>query len=136
MNGITLNKLSSISSSKGMTVEWCKGLPGKQVTFYYRPRGSQFAYHFHKGEDSSKVPERFFLIAGKVKMLFWNGKETETVTLESGTEMLIDPYIYHEAETLEDAIFAEYRATPFDEQASDVYSKQDFIEYVSQHQAN
>lgn len=136
MTGITLNKVSIIKSSKGETIEWCKNIPGMQVTIYYRPKDSQFAHHFHKGEDPSKLPERFLLIQGKVKMTFWNGKEQETAIIEKGTEMLIQPFIYHEAVTLEDAIFAEYRATPFTEQTSDVYSKEEFIQYLSEHPVN
>jgi len=136
MIGITLNKLPIITSSKGETIEWCKNVPGMQVTFYYRPEHAQFAHHFHKGEDPSKAPERFLLIQGKVKMTFWNGKDVETAIIYKGTELLIQPFIYHEAVTLEDAIFAEYRATPFDAKSSDVYSREDFIEYLSQHLAN
>ncbi len=132
MTGVTLNKLSIISSPKGETIEWCKGIPGMQVTIYYRPKGSRFAEHFHKGEDASKKPERFLLLQGEVEMMFWNGKEKETIVIEKGTEMLIEPYIYHEALTRDNAIFAEYRATTFSESTADVYSKKDFIAYLKQ----
>ena len=42
MQGIKINKLLQITDSKGTVIEWCKDLPGKQVTIYHRNAGIIF----------------------------------------------------------------------------------------------
>ncbi len=121
MKGVTYQKVPSIENEKGITVEWCKGIPGKQVSIYYRNAGQSFADHYHTGADSSKKPERFFLISGKVSFFCedMKSKETTSFILTSGMELLIEPFIYHKAEALEDSIFLEYRMTEFNPKDSD-----------------
>lgn len=121
MKNIIISTIPSINTEKGVTYEWCKNLPGKQVSIYFRKKGTKFANHFHKGEDPSKNPERFFLISGKVEICCEIAGKTQKFTVNPGEEMLIYPPTKHWAEALEDSIFIEYRATPFDPSHSDTY---------------
>jgi len=121
MNGVIIRKVTAIKNERGTTIEWCKGMSGKQVTIYTRKSGQEFADHYHTGADISKNPERFFLITGNVSFHCedMNTKESASFILTSGMELLIDPYIYHKAKALEDSIFLEYRMTEFDSNHSD-----------------
>jgi dTDP-4-dehydrorhamnose 3,5-epimerase-like enzyme len=123
MKKVIIRTVPAIENEKGRTIEWCRGLPGQQVSVYYRKKGQQFAHHFHKGEDPAKNPERFFLIAGKVEISFFDPdtQEKEKQIIEAGEEMLIYPQVHHEAKALEDSIFIEYRETVFDPNRSDTY---------------
>jgi|APSaa5957512622_1039677.scaffolds.fasta_scaffold233397_1 hypothetical protein len=121
---LKIKKIKPILNDEGITLEWCKNITGKQVSIYMRNKGVKFAQHYHKGEDPSKNPERFFLIKGKVKFSCSNmsGSEKEEFIVSEGHEALISPNIIHSAIALEDSIFIEYRTTPFDKNKSDTYS--------------
>jgi hypothetical protein len=122
MKGIQINKLKEITDSKGIVIEWCKDLPGKQVTIYHRKAGITFGEHFHKGEDPSKNPERFFLIKGKLKLSATNkNQEKFEEIIEENTEIIISPYVFHKMEAITDVSFIEYRSTVFNPQMSDTF---------------
>ena len=122
-SGLVIRSVPSIVTEKGTTIEWCEGLPGRQVSIYYRKKGSHFANHYHTGSDPSKNPERFFLIQGKVEIKYRNLKKKDermkTAIVKAGQEMLVYPYTYHEALALEDCFFIEYRETEFDQKNPD-----------------
>jgi len=124
MKGVHIRKLKPIEENdRGKVYEWCKGVDGKQVTVYLRNKSVKFGCHYHRGDDPSKNPERFFLIKGKVKLFAKNlktGEELET-TIDEGTEILIEPWIYHEMKALTNVIFIEYRKTPFKKERVDSY---------------
>lgn len=123
-----LNDVPQIVTEKGVTVEWCKGVEGKQITIYHRKKGSSFADHYHTGSDSSKKPERFYLIAGEVLFnLFDKYSNTkEHITVTAGQELLIYPYLYHKATAFSDAIFIEYKSEEFDPDNSDIHSFEEY----------
>lgn len=114
---IVIQKVDEIISEKGSTIEWCKGILGKQLSIYYRSKGVEFAKHYHTGADPSKNPERFFLLKGKVKFIIDN----DEYVIEEKHEVLIYPNVVHTAIALDDVIFVEYRATEFDPENSDTY---------------
>lgn len=126
-----ISTVSKIVNEKGTTVEWCKGLPGKQISIYYRDKGSSFAQHYHTGKDASKNPERFFLISGKVQ--FWIEVSDHCIvqeTLLPGQEMLIYPFVKHQAVALEDSIFIEYRSTVFSVDMNDTIPIPSLIDQI------
>ena len=122
MKGIQINKPPLITDSKGTVIEWCKNFPGKQVTIYHRKAGTVFGEHFHKGEDPSKNPERFFLIKGELRITATNkkGEKFGDIVTEN-TEIIIEPYILHKMEAITDVSFIEYRSTIFNPQLSDTF---------------
>lgn len=113
------------SDPRGNTYEWCKGLPGKQVSVYTRHKGVIFGNHYHTGKDPSKNPERFFLIQGKIRLTVWKHGQSEkfTTKLGDGTELLLYPYIWHVMEALTDVIFIEYRSKEFDREKPDTFTE-------------
>ena len=115
--------IPKIVNEKGITIEWCRGVTGKQVSIYVRKKGTRFAQHYHSGIDPSKNPERFFLVSGKVKFTFvdFDKKNREEVTVTEHQEMLIYPNVPHLAEAIEDSVFVEYRQTKFDQLNSDTH---------------
>lgn len=121
MKNIIIRTIPPITTEKGTTYEWCKNLPGKQVSIYFRKKGTKFANHFHKGDDPSKNPERFFLISGQVEIICEINGSKKSFLVNPGEEMLIYPYTKHWAKALKDSIFIEYRETPFDPSHSDTY---------------
>ena len=113
---------------RGPTYEWCRGLPGKQVSIYVRKRWSWFGNHFHGGRDPSKNPERFFLARGKVWFQAFEGKKRiVNGIIGSGAEIIIYPGILHSMRALTDVIFVEYRETEFDKSKSDTYPEEEYF---------
>lgn len=123
---------------RGETWELFKGLPGLQVSLFHRRKGSKFAHHFHKGLDSSKDPELFFLIQGEVEVFARNGltgEETKT-NVASGTHISIAKNVYHEFRAITDATFLEYRSTVFNPDDMDCYPLDQYEDYISSLQSN
>ena len=56
--GIQINKKNpiNINDLRGQTYEWCKGIPGLQISIYIRPPNFPSGNHYHKGKDPSKNP--------------------------------------------------------------------------------
>jgi len=137
--GVKITKLEPASlDARGSVYEWCKGQKGLQVSVFKREKGMPFANHYHKGEDPSKNPEKFFVVSGKVKLMAYNGvtnKSLEAV-VDCGTEILIFPDILHTFEALTDVIFLEYRSTPFDKDNPDSYPAETYGEYIKQKKDN
>ena len=122
--GILLHKLSTANEQdqRGVTYEWCKGLPGLQVTIYQRKKGSICGNHFHKGDDPSKNPERFFLVQGTMRLKAWNlHGEHMNCLVEAGTEMILEPNVLHSLEAQTDVTYIEYRSTVFNKAKPDCY---------------
>jgi hypothetical protein len=124
MKPIEITQIPAIITKKGTTIEWCKGKPGMQVTVYYRAKDTFFAQHFHKGEDSSKKPELFLLLQGKIEFTYIDPSTGEKIShiIEQGTEVKVQPYVKHQAKALENCIFIEYRSQVFNTEHSDTYS--------------
>lgn len=126
--GITITKVAPIITEKGPTYEWSKGVPGLQITLYQRKKGKISGNHFHKGDDPSKNPERFFLIQGRMRLQARNRQgQVMNVIIEEGTELLINSWVFHALEALTDVVFVEYRSTVFNRQKPDTYSEKDFV---------
>lgn len=108
--------------------EWT--LPrGKQIIVRIRKKGSKLAGHYHKGEDPSKKPEKFFLAEGKMKVTLIDQEENkEFITLEQGHSLMIPPFIAHQFEAIEDIILLEYRITPFNREKQDIHYLPDLFE--------
>ncbi len=136
IDGVLIKKLEPVvpGDVRGHTYEWCKGLPGMQVSVFYRKTGSIYGEHFHTGHDSSKNPERFLVLRGKVMLRATDGNDEMTTTLREAHEVLIQPYIYHTFEALSDVIFIEYRATIFDRSKPDAFDRESFKEYLARAQ--
>lgn len=108
---------------RGYMVDAFKGEDAKQITVLFRKAGTISGNHYHKGEDPSKNPEKFFIIKGKMKLTAENleGELLWEDIVDDLTEIRIPPYVKHTFEALEDTWFIEYRKTVFDEKNSDTY---------------
>lgn len=130
MKGVTVRKVSPAKEGdpRGRTWEWAKGVETRQITIYERTAGTgDFGAHFHKGEDPSKNPERFFLAAGKIRAVFEDlDGGREEVVIEVGNEIAIAPRILHTLTALEDVILIERRVTVFDKEHPDTYPATEF----------
>lgn len=100
---------------------WCSNLQGMQITLYYRKKGEPSGYHFHKGEDLSKNPERFLPLAGRMHLQEYDGTHIKLMPVQIGQEIIIPKNIFHSVNIDEDAIFAEYRQTQFNRSYPDTY---------------
>ncbi len=109
------------NDERGPTYNWV--FPdGRTVVLYFRRKGSRLGGHYHKGEDPSKNPERFFIVKGRMKALFIGpNNERKEEILEERRELTIYPNVPHYLEVLEDTILAESRITPFDPGHPDTY---------------
>jgi len=118
-----LQRLNPIdpNDSRGPTYEWMIG-GREQLTILVRKKGSVLGGHFHKGEDSSKNPEKFFLAKGKLKSVF-QPVEAEKVEklIEAGSIITIYPYVTHTLKVLEDSVLIEYRDNHFNKKNPDTY---------------
>ena len=111
------------------TWEW-KMKNGPQVTVYRRNQGEKFGFHFHKGNDPSKNPERLLLLAGvaSVKLSDMGGHKRK-ITLDASqapVELVIYPYILHELKALKNCVYIEFRQTHFDPTNQDCYPVESF----------
>lgn len=102
-----------------------------QCTTYFRLAGEDFGGHFHKGEDPSKRPEIFQLIAGVMEFRFVDKFGSERIDRLDATDgrpvlLNIEPYILHYAHAVSDVIYIELRPTPFDSSRSDCYPPEEF----------
>lgn len=132
MDGVIIRPVEPAdrNDTRGMTYEWCRGLPGMQVTFGERKAGTVSGKHWHKGEDPSKNPERFLLVYGRMRARFCDGLDTEEKLIqEPFMELLIPPNILHAYIAVDDILFAEYRPTVYDRGRPDTYFAKDFIDY-------
>ncbi|MDP3948015.1 MAG: hypothetical protein Q8Q41_05000 [bacterium] len=111
------------------TWEW-KCPDGRQVSVYRRLKGERFASHFHKGDDPSKNPERFLLLAGTLCADFLDREGNEwSVALNAShdpVELVIQPWVLHRMDALEECVYIEYRVNPFDQGAPDTYPATEF----------
>mgnify|MGYP001600946164 CR=1 FL=1 len=125
MDGVKIDRLEPVDPKdwRGPTREW-KFPDGHQITVFERKKGTKFGMHYHKGEDPSKNPERFYLVRGCMKATFTsrNSEEREEHVVEAGQMFEIHPNVYHAMEAIEDCVFIEYRVTHFDREKPDTYS--------------
>lgn len=134
MQGVNLQVISPIvQSQSGETLELFKGLLGRQVTFYRRNKNAVFGNHFHKGIDSSKNSEYFFVISGEIEATFYNGLSGEKETRRIGPRSLlvIDKNVYHSFVGLTDVEFIEYRSQVFDPDADDCWPLEQYEAYIT-----
>ena len=116
---IALIKMSG-KDQRGHVWEW-QFKDQRQVSIFFRKKGVHFAHHWHTGKDPSKNPERFFLISGSVRVIWWDahGKKYAR-TVQAGSEITIPKLMPHCFDALEDCMFLEYRKTHFDQKHPDV----------------
>lgn len=106
--------------ARGYVWQW-QFKDGRQVSIFFRKKGVHFAHHYHTGKDSSKDPERFFIVSGRVRVTWWNAHGKRFVRqVHAGSEIIIPKLMPHCFDALEDCIFLEYRTTHFDHQHPDV----------------
>ncbi|MEK6926054.1 MAG: hypothetical protein AABW50_02130 [Nanoarchaeota archaeon] len=133
--GIEINKINPVGEDpRGPTYEWCKGIPGIQLTVCKRHKGVVSGNHYHKGDDPSKNPERLLLVNGNFKLIARNDmaeKHLEAI-INEGDELIIHPGILHSFEALTDITFLEYRQTIFNKACPDTYAEDTYSSYISQ----
>ncbi|MBI4440802.1 hypothetical protein HY639_01415 [Candidatus Woesearchaeota archaeon] len=132
---VSIRKVEPVNplDERGPTYEWCRGIPGRQISIYLRKQGASFGAHFHTGSDPSKNPELFFLISGKMHCHFLDKRINESLecVVEGGTELLIVPLILHSMKALTDVVFVEYRVTEFDKSHTDTYPASQYDEFIA-----
>ncbi len=115
---------------RGMTYEWCKGRPGRQVTFCERNGGTVSGRHFHTGSDPSKRPEIMLHLHGTMKVRFCDGLALEEQVVVPFSEILVSPGIMHSYYADSEILFCEYRMTEYDREKPDTYFVEKFAEYL------
>lgn len=121
---LEINKIDPVHEDERRYIaEAFRGEEGKQITVHYREAGSISGNHYHKGKDSSKNPEKFLIIKGKMKVRAEDleGNLIEEDVVGELTEIKVPVNIRHTFEALEDTWFIEYRKTLFDERNPDTY---------------
>ena len=81
----------------------------QHIGLYYRKKGAVCGKHYHKGKSPARIPEHGILLQGKIEFFckdIKTGEEAREI-IEAPGEWKIDPFIYHEAKILEEAIFIE-----------------------------
>ncbi len=114
--------LSNVSI-RGWIYNWTHR-DGKETVIMLIRKGYRAGGHYHKGQDPSKKPERFFVAKGKAKVLFATEEgtlEMKEKIVEEGEILTIPPKMGHLVKALEDLILIEHRETPFDPERSDTY---------------
>ena len=122
MEGIMIKKLEKIhEDERGETYE-TNIRKSTNLIIGYRKKGSKMGQHYHKGMEESKNPEIFILLKGKVKFLAedMKGNSMEKF-IEAPSMIIIEPYIYHEFEAVDDVIFMEPK--PKHDEYKDVWRK-------------
>jgi hypothetical protein len=127
MKGIEIRPLSPKETPAGNAYEWCKGVPGMQVTLFSRKPGTFSGKHYHLGTDPSRNPERCVLLQGEALFIACNGAETLDQIIKPFTEILISPLVMHALRADAPILFAEYRKTPFNPRQADTYLFETFI---------
>jgi len=122
MKGITIKKLEKIhKDERGETYE-TNLRTTTNLIIGYRKKGSRMGQHYHKGIEESKNPEIFILLKGKLEFFAedMEGNSTKKI-IEAPSIVIIEPYIYHEFEAIEDVIFVEPK--PKHDEYKDVWRK-------------
>jgi dTDP-4-dehydrorhamnose 3,5-epimerase-like enzyme len=75
----------------------------------YRKAGTISGQHYHKGKSPGKNPEEMLLVQGSITM-HWKNLETnesDTITIEAPSRVIIESNVWHEVKALTDIIFIE-----------------------------
>jgi len=75
----------------------------------YRKAGTISGQHYHKGKSPGKNPEEMLLVQGSI-IMHWKNLETnesDTITIEAPSRVIIEANVWHEVKALTDIIFIE-----------------------------
>jgi dTDP-4-dehydrorhamnose 3,5-epimerase-like enzyme len=75
----------------------------------YRKAGTISGQHYHKGKSPGKNPEEMILVQGSI-IMHWKNLETnesDTITIEAPSRVIIEANVWHEVKALTDIIFIE-----------------------------
>ena len=87
----------------------------------YRKAGTISGQHYHKGKSSGKNPEEMLLVQGSI-IMHWKNLETnesDTITIEAPSRVIIEANVWHEVKALTDIIFIELNS--LEEGSEDTY---------------
>jgi len=87
----------------------------------YRKAGTISGQHYHKGKSPGKNPEEMLLVQGSITM-HWKNLETnesDTITIEAPSRVIIESNVWHEVKALTDIIFIELNS--LEEGSEDTY---------------
>lgn len=103
----------------------------EHIYIYHRQKGEKNWGHFHKGENSSRNPERLYMVQGKMKMWFedLDGGKLELI-IEQGEILITPKLIWHQYEILEDAVFIEPRIKT-EQELPDTFNLEEFKKFKS-----
>jgi len=75
----------------------------------YRKAGTISGQHYHKGKSPGKNPEEMLLVQGSIIMQWKNleTNESDTITIEAPSRVIIEANVWHEVKALTDIIFIE-----------------------------
>ena len=75
----------------------------------YRKTGTISGQHYHKGKSPGKNPEEMLLLQGSILMNWKNleTNESDTITIEAPSRVIIEANVWHEVKALTDIIFIE-----------------------------
>jgi len=87
----------------------------------YRKAGTISGQHYHKGKSPGKNPEEMLLVQGSI-IMHWKNLETnesDTITIEAPSRVIIEANVWHEVKALTDIIFIELNS--LEEGSEDTY---------------
>ena len=92
----------------------------KQVNTIYSQKGSVRGGHYHKYNE-----EAFYIITGSFKITVWKDDAKETYEFHAGEMFLINPYVFHTFEYLEDTwLVSMYsNGVELDENTKDIWTE-------------
>ena len=105
MKGFRVRYAKSKKEGTNEIVTCFEGVKSLGVRAFYRGANEEAGSEYHTGEDPSKRPERFFIASGEMEFNVCNGLRRETIKVEKGTEVEIDPLVWHATCTLTDVIY-------------------------------
>lgn len=126
-SSIQINTIRPVWKEGVSVYSWCRGLPCRQISIYFRRKGDPCGNHFHTGSDPSKDPELFLLLQGEVIL---EAPGIQEKLCDPSTEIIIPKEIPHKLHILKDTFFIEYRSTPFDKDHPDTYHADTYEAYL------
>lgn len=109
MQGFEVKEIETLGTDARGTTRKLNLTRMGEVMQGYRAQGSLSGGHYHTGLSSTKNPEIFMLLQGKVLFRLYavETKEYEEIEIEAPKEIHIYPKIWHEVEGISDFLFLE-----------------------------
>lgn len=91
-----------------------------QVNVLDSKKGSNRGGHYHKENE-----EAFYIVSGEINLILDNGKEEEKTNFKAGDMFLIEPFLMHTFEFVEDTLMVSMynQGVEHEDGSKDIYSE-------------